>query len=647
MRKLLLTLLLLFSAGMVAKAQGSADLSTINGGKNATTYNTYKTTNGWTATNSVVNNTKISPSAAYPVLNGKTTAVGTLTSPTLNGGVGEVAIKCVYPNSESNGMKFTLNIKQNGAVVKTQTFTSASNTTAEFTSEAFNIAGDFVIEIKAGSPSNSTKNKDRLGIYELTWTGYTAGGNEKITLDAANIVVTAGEEAIESEKELDANTAVTFSYTTDNTNADITYSYSVDGGEDVEGNSYTFTGEKDVELTVKATSENTVSKTVKLLKKYPTVCPEPVFNVEDGAKVYAGQAVTVSCEGADIEWTVNDVTITGTSYTITEEVGTQLTFYALASIEGRNPSTGIIETLMAEKEITVTVEEATEAMFDFIGGNNYGLTPQTDGGKYETALTEISNGIVTISFSGEHYRYWANDKTLRVQADTKFTINVPDEYYITNIDMTGTSASNVNTGTFNLGNWTPTTGSFDSSVIFSPTTTTKIKTITVQYAKVPENALKSKSVDVHLYSGTGRVGVTYTIAVANWNGSKLETAVEVLVGDNKVEATPYDPTTKPAAAPEMAAAENKTFSNTLYFEAPELKNADKSQVAVNFSASIDGKELFAESVAPKTSTSIEDVMVEDNETAEYFNLQGLRVAQPEAGQLYIKRQGGNAVKVRF
>lgn len=641
MRKLLLTLLLLFSVGMVAKAQGFADLNTINGGKNATSYNTYTTTNGWKATNSAVNNVNITPSAAYPVLNGKTSAVGTLTSPTLNGGVGEVAIKCVYPNSESNGMNFILNIKQNNAVVKTQTFTSTSNTTAEFTSETFNVAGDFVIEIKNGSPSNSTKNKDRLGIYELTWTGYTAGGNEKITLDAANIVVKAGEEAIESEKELDANSIITFSYTTDNTNADITYSYSVDGGEEVEGNEYTYTGEKDVELTVKATSTNTVSKTVKLLKKYPTVCPEPVFNVEDGAKVYAGQAVTVSCEGADIEWTVNDATITGTSYTITEEVGTQLTFYALAGIEGRNPSTGNIETLIAEKEITVTVVEATEALFDFIGGNTYGLTSQTNSNTYETALTEISNGIVTISFTGEHYRYWNNDKTLRVQADTKFTISVPDGFYITKIDITGTSASNVNTGTFNRGNWTPTTGSFDSSVIFSPTTTTKIETITVQYAKVPDPELDGDpTINVTHASKKGVLIVEYSFKIANHNGKPVEVTANV-AGMEQIKFT--DAT--PANAPARVAGESTAVIGTLRAEHADL--VDASNINVNLTATLGGKEFFTRQATVTTTTGIEDVTVEGEGEAEYFNLQGLRVAQPEAGQLYIKRQAGKAVKVRF
>ena len=644
MKKLLLTLLLLFSVGMVAKAQGSADLSTINGGKNATNYNTYKTTNGWTATNSAVNDANIDPSAAYPVLNGKKTAVGTLTSPTLNGGVGEVAIKCVYPYGESNGMKFTLNIKQNDAVVKTQTFTSASNTTAEFTSEAFNIAGDFVIEIKAGSPSNSTKNKDRLGIYELTWTGYTAGGNEKITLDAANIVVTAGEEAIESEKELDANTAVTFSYTTDNTNADITYSYSVDGGEDVEGNSYTFTGEKDVELTVKATSENTVSKTVKLLKKYPTVCPEPVFNVEDGAKVYAGQAVTVSCEGADIEWTVNDATITGTSYTITEEVGTQLTFYALASIEGRNPSTGIIETLMAEKEITVTVDEATEATFNF-NEKNYGLTRFTAGSDYEPTLTEISEGIVKINFTG-NFRLWgatAGDQ-LRVMSGATFTISVPEDYYIESITFDGsTSKATPDNGSLSSGNWNY--NGFASAVKFTCGGRVDIDKATIKYAKVPPTLDGEPSVNIKHGSVGGVLTVDYTFTVAHYDANKHSFNVTLSVdGNNDIVFEDVTPAVN--AAPARANAESTVFHKVMTAKHESLKGATPqvSVVATLNGAEVHNKTYGADKIH---TTGIEDVTVEGSAEAEYYNLQGLRVAQPEAGQLYIKRQGGKAVKVRF
>lgn len=45
-----------------------------------------------------------------------------------------------------------------------------------------------------------------------------------------------------------------------------------------------------------------------------------------------------------------------------------------------------------------------------------------------------------------------------------------------------------------------------------------------------------------------------------------------------------------------------------------------------------------------STTGIADITV-DSADAEYFNMQGIRVTNPEAGQLYIRRQGGRAAKV--
>ncbi len=46
-----------------------------------------------------------------------------------------------------------------------------------------------------------------------------------------------------------------------------------------------------------------------------------------------------------------------------------------------------------------------------------------------------------------------------------------------------------------------------------------------------------------------------------------------------------------------------------------------------------------------TTTGIENVSAEENGVAEYYNLQGVRVANPTAGKLYIKRQGNKVTKV--
>lgn len=43
-------------------------------------------------------------------------------------------------------------------------------------------------------------------------------------------------------------------------------------------------------------------------------------------------------------------------------------------------------------------------------------------------------------------------------------------------------------------------------------------------------------------------------------------------------------------------------------------------------------------------SGVEDVVVDANAPVEYFNLQGVRVANPESG-IYIRRQGSKATKV--
>ena len=106
-------------------------------------------------------------------MNGKTTAVGTITSPTLTTGCGILTFNYGLPYSDSK-IKFRVDIKQNGTVVKTFTInnTSASQKNAYTHEEVINIAGDFQIVFTNLSPSNNTGNKDRTAIWNVEWTGY-------------------------------------------------------------------------------------------------------------------------------------------------------------------------------------------------------------------------------------------------------------------------------------------------------------------------------------------------------------------------------------------------------------------------------------------------------------------------------------------
>ena len=108
-------------------------------------------------------------------MNGKTSAKGQITSPTLTTGCGTLSLKYGHAFSESNGVDFTVTIKQNGTAVQTYKVdvNSITQKKAYTWEQDVNVAGDFVIEITNNSPSNnSSSNKDRVSIWDIEWTGY-------------------------------------------------------------------------------------------------------------------------------------------------------------------------------------------------------------------------------------------------------------------------------------------------------------------------------------------------------------------------------------------------------------------------------------------------------------------------------------------
>ncbi len=644
MKKLLLTLLLLFSVGMVAKAETDELTTALLPGSGTS----YANTRTYTSTESGLSykmGAAINGSN-FQQRGGK----GSFFEITANtNGVKITKVQLVDLSNKTasnfNGKASDSQLIVNVSKAGSGTGTISGGTDVALSGDSFEPNNTFFSYYVKSAASLFTFSKI-IVTYEK------AAPAEKVTLEDANLEVKAGESVLENEAELDANTTISwkYNYTGEVANPDITYSYSVDGGEDVEGNEYTYTGEKDVVLTVKATSTNSVSKTVKLLKKYPTVCPEPVFNVENRAEVSAGQVITVSCEGADIEWTVNDTDIEGTSYTITEAVGTQLTFFAIASIQGRNPATGNIETLTSEKEITVTVVEATEAMFDFTTNPAYGLESTTS--SYESATKEIKSGIVTLTLSGS-YRLTtlSGGYCLRLHASQndagkgKMTISVPEGFYIEGVDFgTGSTSGNAaildGAGSLNNNKWTFDNQKLSSVSLERGSSNPSFTTITVRYAKLTPTLEGDPTINVTHASKKGVLIVEYSFNIANHNGKPVEVTATI---DGKEHIAFVDAT--PANAPARVAGESTTVSGTLRAEHADLVNA--SNLNVNLKATLDGQEFFTRQATVTTTTGIEDVTVEGEGEAEYFNLQGLRVAQPEAGQLYIKRQAGKAVKVRF
>ena len=160
---------------------GSDDFHTISATN--TQYVNGKTTAGWSYKNCAILKGGTSDSSpAFKMIgdesnralcmNGKTTAVGSITSPTLTAGCGTLKFNYGLPFSDTK-IKFRVDIMQNGAVVKTFTIdnASASKLTKYSHEEDINVAGDFQIVFTNLSPSNSTSNKDRTAIWDVEWTG--------------------------------------------------------------------------------------------------------------------------------------------------------------------------------------------------------------------------------------------------------------------------------------------------------------------------------------------------------------------------------------------------------------------------------------------------------------------------------------------
>ena len=160
---------------------GSDDFNTISATN--TSYVSGKTTAGWSYTNCAIFKGGTSDnSPAFKMIgddsnralcmNGKTSAVGKITSPTLTTGCGTLKFNYGLPFSDTK-IKFRVDIIQNGAVVKTFTVdkSSASKVTKYSHEEEINVAGEFQIVFTNLSPSNSTSNKDRTAIWDVEWTG--------------------------------------------------------------------------------------------------------------------------------------------------------------------------------------------------------------------------------------------------------------------------------------------------------------------------------------------------------------------------------------------------------------------------------------------------------------------------------------------
>ncbi|MDE6269315.1 MAG: Ig-like domain-containing protein [Muribaculaceae bacterium] len=147
----------------------------------------------------------------------------------------------------------------------------------------------------------------------------------------------------------------------------------------------------------------------------------------------------------------------------------------------------------------------------------------------------------------------------------------------------------------------------------------------------------------------------YTFKVENHASAEdpvFEMAVKDVFGNN-LDVTEADFTKEEAAPVHVRAAEVaetepgvKTYTGKIGVEGDDLGDKTK-ELTAELNVTVKGHPLFSltKKIDDGMKTGIEDVTVDGAADAEFFTLEGIRVAQPEAGQLYIKRQGGVATKV--
>ncbi len=166
MKKFLLSFLCFLLAVAGGYAEGSDDFDKLTSNNS---YMDFTSPAGWSCTKS--QRVSIDGTIA-PTINGKKSAKGTITSPTLTGGCGTLSLKYAYTYSEKNGVSFNVAIKQGGVVVQQFDVVNKSATKGSIYTwtQDVNVQGDFVIYITNNSPTNSSSNADRFSIWNIKWT---------------------------------------------------------------------------------------------------------------------------------------------------------------------------------------------------------------------------------------------------------------------------------------------------------------------------------------------------------------------------------------------------------------------------------------------------------------------------------------------
>lgn len=401
--------------------------------------------------------------------------------------------------------------------------------------------------------------------------------------------------------------------------------------EEVQGDTFTFTVTDDMTVTVEASNDNGSSE---LEKVYLVKAPQtPVFTPAAG-EYPVGTKITFSSPNVNkYELSVFDSNFeTLVDAQITE--GTEgeyilaqdciINVYAILPNGKRST--------VAEAEYTVSNDIV--AIFDFTTEGAYGFNTTNDNSAYETEVTEIVDNTydVKIDMSGK-YRHWTKNEKydLRTYTDATMTFTAPKDYAITRIEfLKGIDNKLAIEGVDNKV-WAPAeTDEYEFGVkAFNCTGTSYIGGINV-YLKESVDALDP----VFEASATVQIGDVIKVRTQH----EHHTLYYMINEDVQAAAAPL-------RVPDVADWTKHDDAEYTY-TVTKMPAVIRAKV-VDRKGNESGVQIL-EIASDGTTSAIENITADDAQgEVEYYNLQGIRLQNPAAGTVVIRRQGSQVSKIRL
>ncbi len=388
-------------------------------------------------------------------------------------------------------------------------------------------------------------------------------------------------------------------------------------------------------------------------------------------RIFAGTEVTftvTNCDDANIVGTVNDEEMTFTdgvcTLTINENAKVEIVAgtgddvqhsnYDFTAILGQFRLVTDATELKAGDRLIIANTENNAAMANIVKANNK-----------DKVSVSITDGVLTytvrpliLSLGGEDGKW-----TFKTQNYGGITTS-EDEGYLA---ATGTGTKNYMDvqedpapATINIGTNGDATIKFASSNrnILRYNATNSIfscysggqEPVQIYKYYTGENEAEVVGITYEVFAGKTVVRVNYVLHVNNHQDGNLY-EVTLTIGDQKASVRHAVPDGDSDVATNTALyADSFTATHTFTGSAVVTGLSGETDYKANFVTRINNEQVVSHSIdIPNIKTGtvgIEDVAVDndDNAPAEYFNLQGVHVAHPEAGNIYIVRRGAKVSK---